>query len=150
MKKNPHFEASRLYNNDPKAFINHKELSPIHKLGLKLAKNNIATQDVYAVVYQNFDSDKKVLVDVVVGKSRQMATVEFFNNPQHQFQLNHIRAHIEPSRDDRFTHSEGHMHYFHTIKLYRLNYKNPTVEWNTYGTHFDRLWENTMMTAPTH
>lgn len=148
MRKNPHLEAFQLYNNAPKAFINHKELSPIHKMGLKLSNNDVASQDVYAVVYQNFKSNTKVLVDVVVGKNRDAACNAFFNKPEHKYQLDQIRNRVEPVRDPHFSHSEDHTNFFHTIKLYRLNYKNPTVEWNEFGSYFERTWENVMMANP--
>lgn len=139
MHKYPTFKAFSIYNLKPTMPINHEELSPVHKMGLALANNDLTTQDVFAIVYKSSQEPTPMLVDVIAAKNRETACKAFINEPAHLAHLNYLRKNIEPD----FPSKQPDDH-FHTLYVIRLDYKKPSTPWESFGKHFEKKWENVM------
>lgn len=136
-RKYPALKAYNIWNNVPAAKIS-DELHPVFQMGLKIAKNNIINNDVFAVVYQDKNDTKSTLIDVIAAPNRQMACKQFENNPLQQIHIENAR-----SVEGAYSKAQPDNHLF-SIRLYRLDFNNPVAYWDDFHATFERLWENTM------
>lgn len=139
MRKYPLFMAQTIFNTKPAANFGAID-NPIYKMALKMANNNLNSQDAFVVIHKTAQNPDPVLVEVVVSKNRKTALQQFMANPINIAQLNNIRQHVELG-----SKANKNKDFFNTVKMIRLNFKKPVIHWTEFSSHFERQWENVML-----